>query len=151
MATIVNSNFTGNTVHGPQGAPSTGAMGGAICVGVNVPVTVNIDNCKFTGNEDDGSEGSSGGAIRLADYASGVITNCVFNDNVGRMGSAISAGTENGDEATLVVQNCNFTDNAATIAGTVATSPGITLTVEKCSIQWKHCSGRPQHIQWRNC
>ena len=129
LATIVNSTFTGNSVRGPQGAPTTGAMGGAISVGYNVPVTVNIDNCNFTGNKDDGTEGSSGGAIRLANMASGVITNCHFNDNVGRYGSAISAGTLNEDAATLVVDKCSFIGNNATVAGTIHTSPGIALTV----------------------
>ena len=53
---ITGSTFVSNKVKGPQGAPTTGAMGGAICAG-NISVTVEVSKCIFEKNKDDGSAG----------------------------------------------------------------------------------------------
>lgn len=125
---ITGSTFVSNKVKGPQGAPTTGAMGGAICAG-NIPVTVEVSKCIFEKNKDDGSAGSSGGAIRLANNVSGIIRNCSFVANSGRYGSAISIGTMYNDTASLIVDNCIFEGNTAATAGTVEIGKGISAVI----------------------
>jgi hypothetical protein len=110
LATIVNSNFTGNSVRGPQGAPTTGAMGGAICVGYNVPVTVNIDNCNFTGNY----AAEWGAALSLDRCKDVTITGCNFKDG----SSAMQPGAYLTQCLRVSINNCNFTNNSATASNT---------------------------------
>ncbi|MBO7517725.1 MAG: Ig-like domain repeat protein, partial [Methanobrevibacter sp.] len=132
---VTNCTFTGNTIRGPQGAPTTGSMGAAICAGSSSDDSVlMVDGCKFIGNKGDASDGSSGGAIRLANKASGIIVDSEFIGNEARIGSAISIGTINNDEASLVVENCNFTDNNALMYGAVSVdSEAITTTIADSS------------------
>uniref|UniRef100_UPI00388D322C Ig-like domain repeat protein n=1 Tax=Methanobrevibacter sp. TaxID=66852 RepID=UPI00388D322C len=130
---IANCTFTGNTIKGPQGAPTTGSMGAAICAGSWTDDSVlMLDGCKFIENKGDASDGSSGGAIRLANKASGIIINSEFIGNEARIGSAISIGTINNDNAYLIVDNCNFTDNNAFMYGAVSIdSEAITTTITR--------------------
>ena len=59
---VTKCTFDSNNFHGPQGAPTTGAMGAGICVGTNtVPVTLEISYSVFKNNYGDDKNGSTGG------------------------------------------------------------------------------------------
>ena len=51
---VTNCTFTGNTIRGPQGAPTTGSMGAAICAGhYRADSVLMVDGCKFIENKGD--------------------------------------------------------------------------------------------------
>lgn len=128
---ITSSIFISNRVLGPQGASTTGAMGGAICAGSSTnPVVVEISDSLFKNNTGDGSVGSAGGAIRLANKASGIIDNCSFISNKGNQGSAISTGTIYEDAASLVIVDSVFMENEAFIVGTVVIGDGVSANIK---------------------
>ena len=132
---VTNCTFDSNNFHGPQGAPTTGGMGAGITAGTarKVPVTLEVSDSIFKNNYGDDQDGSVCAAIRLADCASGIITNCTFENNYGTPNVAISAGTIHNDTATVTVKDSTFIGNDATNGMTVRISPGIDASVENCN------------------
>ncbi len=134
---VTKCTFDSNNFHGPQGAPTTGAMGAGICVGTNtVPVTLEISYSVFKNNYGDDKNGSTGAAIRLANCASGIIDNCTFENNYGTRSAAISSGTFKDDgDVTLVIKDSTFINNQATDNITVSIDEEFNAKIENCDIQ----------------
>ncbi len=98
-ATIIDSNFTGNT----------GNMGGAFFV--NGPINVSFINSSFKDNVAGRGNGDGGVLYSFNSYLS--FKECNFSNNkADREGGAIAHYYGN-----LTVDNCNFTDNSASANG----------------------------------
>ncbi len=132
---ITGSTFEANKYQGPAGAPTTGANGAAISVGLNVPVTLEIANSIIKDNVGDASEHSAGVGIRLADYATGIVTNCTFENNGNGHGSDINVGTFNEKAGGLTVKDSTFINSKADENIMVFINPNIQASIENCTFE----------------
>jgi len=118
--TIIGSTFTTNTVPGKDGC------GGAI----DSKCSINLENCKFTGNSvtpnvtiNEGLEayGDTGGAIVNQNGSSSIntFTNVTFTNNISPYGGAID-----NYRGTLNLVNCTFQGNKACVNGAAIENEG---------------------------
>ena len=101
---IADRAFSGNVVDGTSDAWT--GFGGAIDVYLGTPLTINVTNCSFTGNQS-----IWGGAISPGVF-DGSFTNCFFIDNKAQLGGALDL--ENGTGLVTIADSV-FSGNRATV------------------------------------
>ena len=127
-ASVSLSNFAKNNIKNSLGE-KTQLEGGVIYVNANTTdVTVDISLSNF---EQNSNSEVDGGAICLDGSSNAFIDSCVFNNNSGKLGSAILIKNPYDKKLTLLVDSSLFTDNHAT-TGAVATSPRVTALFDEC-------------------
>ena len=127
-ASVSLSNFAKNNIKNSLGE-KTQLEGGVIYVNANTTdVTVDISLSNF---EQNSNSDVDGGAICLDGSSDAYISSCVFNNNSGKLGSAILIKNPYDKKLTLLVDSSLFTDNHAT-TGAVATSPRVTALFDEC-------------------
>uniref|UniRef100_UPI00388F37B3 Ig-like domain repeat protein n=1 Tax=Methanobrevibacter sp. TaxID=66852 RepID=UPI00388F37B3 len=125
---VTLSNFVKNNVKNSLGEKAQ-LEGGAIYVNANnddVALDISLSNFEHNSNSD-----VDGGAICLDGSSNAFIDSCVFNNNSGKLGSAILIKNPYDKKLTLLVDSSLFTDNHAT-TGAVATSPRVTALFDEC-------------------
>ena len=128
FASVSLSNFAKNNIKNSLGE-KTQLEGGVIYVNANTTdVTVDISLSNF---EQNSNSDVDGGAICLDGSSNAFIDSCVFNNNSGKLGSAILIKNPYDKKLTLLVDSSLFTDNHAT-TGAVATSPRVTALFDEC-------------------
>ena len=132
---VTGCTFDSNSFQGPAGVPTTGANGAAISVGLNVPVTLEISDSIIKNNVGDDSDHSAGVGIRLADYATGIITNCTFENNGKGHSSAINVGTYNGRAGGLTLKDSTFINSIADENIMVFINPNVGASIENCTFE----------------
>ena len=122
------SNFVKNNVKNSLGEKAQ-LEGGAIYVNANnddVALDISLSNFEHNSNSD-----VDGGAICLDGSSNAFIDSCVFNNNSGKLGSAILIKNPNDKKLTLLLDSSTFINNHAT-NGAVATSPRVTALFDEC-------------------
>ena len=122
------SNFVKNNIKNSLGENAQ-LEGGVIYVNANnedVALDISLSNFENNSNSD-----VDGGAICLDGSSNAFIDSCVFNNNSGKLGSAILIKNPNDKKLTLLVDSSAFINNHAT-NGAVATSPRVTALFDEC-------------------
>ncbi|MEE0934829.1 MAG: Ig-like domain repeat protein, partial [Methanobrevibacter sp.] len=122
------SNFVKNNIKNSLGENAQ-LEGGVIYVNANnddIALDISLSNFENNSNSD-----VDGGAICLDGSSNAFIDSCVFNNNSGKLGSAILIKNPNDKKLTLLVDSSAFINNHAT-NGAVATSPRVTALFDEC-------------------
>ncbi|WP_405287468.1 hypothetical protein, partial [Methanobrevibacter sp.] len=139
-ASVILSNFVKNNIKNSLGEKAQ-LEGGAIYVNANTTeVTVDIGLSNFENNS---NADVDGGAICFDGISNAYIDSCVFNNNSGKLGSAILIKNPYNKKITLFVDGSAFTNNHAT-TGAVATSPKVTALFDECV--FLNNTGENRHI-----
>jgi len=139
-ASIILSNFVKNNIKNSLGEKAQ-LEGGAIYVNANtteVTIDVGLSNFENNSNKD-----VDGGALCLDGISNAYLDSCVFNNNSGKLGSAILIKNPYNKKITLFVDGSAFTNNHAT-TGAVATSPKVTALFDECV--FLNNTGENRHI-----
>ena len=127
-ASVSLSNFVKNNIKNSLGEKAQ-LEGGVIYVnGNSTDVTIDIGLSNF---ENNANKDVDGGVLCLDGSSNAFIEGCTFNNNSGKLGSAILIKNPNNEKLTLLIDSSSFTDNHAT-TGAVATSPKVIALIEEC-------------------
>ncbi len=127
-ASVSLSNFVKNNIKNSLGEKAQ-LEGGVIYVNGNTTeVTIDIGLSNF---ENNANKDVDGGVLCLDGSSNAFIEGCTFNNNSGKLGSAILIKNPNNEKLTLLIDSSSFTDNHAT-TGAVATSPKVIALIEEC-------------------
>ena len=127
-ASVSLSNFVKNNIKNSLGEKAQ-LEGGVIYVNANTTeVTIDIGLSNF---ENNANKDVDGGVLCLDGSSNAFIEGCAFNNNSGKLGSAILIKNPNNEKLTLLIDSSSFTDNHAT-TGAVATSPKVIALIEEC-------------------
>ena len=138
--TVALSHFKNNDIKNNLGENAQ-LEGGVIYVNANTTeVVLDIDLSNFENNSNSNVDG---GVICLDGISKAYIDGSVFNNNKGRVGSAILIKNPYGKKTALFLDDSNFINNNATI-GAIATSPGVTTFVDECV--FTNNTGENRHI-----
>ena len=134
------SNFVKNNIKNSLGEKAQ-LEGGVIYVNANTTeVTIDIGLSNF---ENNANKDVDGGVLCLDGNSNAFIEGCTFNNNSGKLGSAILIKNPNNEKLTLFIDSSSFTDNHAT-TGAVATSPKVIALIEECI--FINNTGESRHI-----
>ncbi len=127
-ASVSLSNFVKNNIKNSLGEKAQ-LEGGVIYVNANTTeVTIDIGLSNF---ENNANKDVDGGVLCLDGSSNAFIEGCAFNNNSGKLGSAILIKNPNNEKLTLIIDSSTFTNNHAT-TGAVATSPKVIALIEEC-------------------
>ena len=137
---VSQSSFKKNDIKNNLGE-NTQLEGGVIYVNANTSeVILNIELSNF---EDNSNRNVDGGVICLDGISQANIESCIFNNNSGKVGSAILIKNPYNKKFTLIIDGSNFINNHAT-TGAIATSPKITTLIDECV--FTNNTGENRHI-----
>ena len=137
---VSQSSFKKNDIKNNLGE-NTQLEGGVIYVNANTSeVILNIELSNF---EDNSNRNVDGGVICLDGISQANIESCIFNNNSGKVGSAILIKNHYNKKFTLIIDGSNFINNHAT-TGAIATSPKITTLIDECV--FTNNTGENRHI-----
>ena len=139
-ASVSLSNFIKNNIKNSLGEKAQ-LEGGVIYVNGNTTeVTIDIGLSNF---ENNANKDVDGGVLCLDGSSNAFIEGCTFNNNSGKLGSAILIKNPNNEKLTLIIDSSSFTDNHAT-TGAVATSPKVIALIEECIFM--NNTGENRHV-----
>jgi len=139
-ASVSLSNFVKNNIKNSLGE-KTQLEGGVIYVNANTTeVTVDISLSNFENNS---NKDVDGGVLCLDGSSNAYIDSCVFNNNSGKLGSAILIKNPYNKKLSLIVDGSNFVNNHAT-TGAIVTSPKVTAFLDECI--FLNNTGENRHI-----
>ena len=137
---VALSNFKKNDIKNNFGE-NTQLEGGVIYVNAgNTEVTFDIGSSNFENNSNGNVDG---GVICLDGISKAVIGSCIFNNNRGKLGSAILIKNPYNKKLFLVIDDSEFTNNNAT-TGAIATSSKVTTFIDECI--FTNNTGENRHI-----
>ncbi|MBQ7927788.1 MAG: Ig-like domain repeat protein [Methanobrevibacter sp.] len=115
--------------------------GGVIYVNANTTeVVLDIGSSNFENNSNSKVDG---GVIYLDGSSKASIESCIFNNNLGKVGSVILIKNPYNKKLSLMIDSSNFINNHAT-TGAIATSPKITTFIDECL--FTNNTGENRHI-----
>ena len=139
-ASVSLSNFVKNNIKNSLGEKAQ-LEGGVIYVNGNTTkVTIDIGLSNF---ENNANKDVDGGVLCLDGSSNAFIEGCTFNNNSGKLGSAILIKNPNNEKLTLIIDSSTFTNNHAT-TGAVATSPKVIALIEECIFM--NNTGENRHV-----
>ena len=139
-ASVSLSNFVKNNIKNSLGEKAQ-LEGGVIYVNANTTyVTVDISLSNFENNS---NKDVDGGVLCLDGSSNAYIDGCVFNNNSGKLGSAILIKNPNNKKLSLVIDDSYFANNHAT-TGAIVTSPKVTAFLDECI--FLNNTGENRHI-----
>ncbi|WP_407380671.1 hypothetical protein [Methanobrevibacter sp.] len=124
---VILSDFKKNDIKNSLGE-KTQLEGGVIYVNANSEVVLDISLSNF---EDNANSNVDGGVICLDGLSKANIDSCIFNNNSGKVGSAILIKNPYDKKLTLFIDSSAFTNNHA-VTGAIATSPKVTTFIDEC-------------------
>ena len=137
---VSQSNFTKNDIKNNLGE-STQLEGGVIYVNANTTdVIINIGLSIF---KDNSNRNVDGGVICLDGSSRANIGSCIFNNNIGKLGSVILIKNPYNKKLNLVIDSSNFINNNAA-TGAIATSSRVTTLIDECI--FANNTGENRHI-----
>ncbi|MBQ6345346.1 MAG: right-handed parallel beta-helix repeat-containing protein, partial [Methanobrevibacter sp.] len=137
---VSQSNFTKNDIKNNLGE-STQLEGGVIYVNANTTdVIIDIGLSIF---KDNSNRNVDGGVICLDGSSRANIGSCIFNNNIGKLGSVILIKNPYNKKLNLVIDSSNFINNNAA-TGAIATSSRVTTLIDECI--FANNTGENRHI-----
>ena len=137
---VISSSFKKNDIKNSLGENAQ-LEGGVIYVNANASeVVLDIDASHFENNSNSNVDG---GVICLDGASKAYIESCIFDNNLGKLGSVILIKNPYNKKLTLFVDSSIFRNNTAA-TGTITTSPRVTTFIDECLFE--NNTGENRHI-----